>query len=260
MSSLRGPRPQVVAMAAILERPASWRAGWGRDTIEARRLQTSGLWRVPTRLCCSLSVSRISHDRITHTHLRNYRTSTSNRAGVELVRRPVLEVAHDAANDGLAARSAPPGRGEGRDPGAARLLDGGVGERSDRGDEVPHVGVVASEHQVAAHDPSEAHLHRQLPIGGPAQLLVELLDLVDVDGGGEPSAVTEVVVDERARHAGGIGHLLEAHLVGVPAVEDRRGGLDEERAARHRVQPGLALALVDLSATHKTPPSLRSVR
>src|SRR3546814_20312281 len=95
---------------------------------------------------------------------------------------------------------------------------------------------------------------QQLPIGGPAQLLVELLDLVDVDGGGEPSAVTEVVVDERARHAGGIGHLLEAHLVGVPAVEDRRGGLDEERAARHRVQPGLALALVDLSATHKTPP------
>src|SRR3546814_1893277 len=85
---------------------------------------------------------------------------------------------------------------------------------------------------------------QQLPIGGPAQLLVELLDLVDVDGGGEPSAVTEVVVDERARHAGGIGHLLEAHLVGVPAVEDRRGGLDEERAARHRVQPGLALALV----------------
>src|SRR3546814_8956282 len=101
-----------------------------------------------------------------------------------------------------------------------------------------------------------SHLHRQLPIGGPAQLLVELLDLVDVDGGGEPSAVTEVVVDERARHAGGIGHLLEAHLVWVPAVEDRRGGLDAERAARHRVQPGLALALVDLSATHTTPPYL----
>ena len=43
-----------------------------------------------------------------------------------------------------------------------------------------------------------------------AELAVELLEVVEVHRGDQAAAVAEVVVDERPRHAGGVGDLLEA--------------------------------------------------
>ncbi len=102
--------------------------------------------------------------------------------------------------------------------------------------------------QVAADDAAEAHLVGEPLVEGPAQLRVELLEVVQVHGGDEPAPVTEVGVDERAGDAGGVGDLLEGDLARVAASEHLGGRLDEQRAAGDRIEAQLGLAGLSPSA------------
>ena len=100
------------------------------------------------------------------------------------------------------------------------------------------VGLLAGEAQVALRRPRAAARRRWRRGRRPVERVVEAVEAAQVDRGDQAALVAEVVVDERPRHAGGLGDLLEGDLGRVAAGEHPLGRLEDLLAPDLGIEPG----------------------